>query len=144
MSPSQFPDLPAGPDADLSCTKGSPTGQISLLVNLLSNVIHALVPRPVIFVFAALLFAPTLATSQYANPSRGLSLAGIGHDRDCCIGKPVAKVEIEAAVLVRRCPGECAGQALPFRRVVWELAEGEKVERPVVGETNRRRRNAIQ
>ena len=38
-------------------------------------------PRLITFALSALLFAPTLASSQYANPSRGLSLAGIGHDR---------------------------------------------------------------
>lgn len=27
------------------------------------------------------MLGPTLASSQYANPSRGLSLAGVGHDR---------------------------------------------------------------
>lgn len=48
---------------------------------MLRNIILAFVSRLITFVFAALLLAPTLASSQYANPSRGLSLAGIGHDR---------------------------------------------------------------
>ena len=50
---------------------------------MLRNVILAFVPRFVTFAsaIAALVLAPSPASSQYANPNRGLSLAGIGHDR---------------------------------------------------------------
>ena len=37
--------------------------------------------RLVTFAFAALMLAPALAASQYARPSGGVSLGGIGHDR---------------------------------------------------------------
>ena len=70
-----------GSDANPSCTRSSPAGQISCSRTLLHNVIRSVVPRLVTLVFAALMLAPALASSQYANPSGGLSLAGVGHDR---------------------------------------------------------------
>jgi len=50
---------------------------------VLRNVILAFVPRLITFasVIAALMLGASTASSQYANPSRGLSLAGVGHDR---------------------------------------------------------------
>jgi protein-disulfide isomerase len=73
--------LLTGPDADSSCTRSSPTGQISLLENPAPNLIRPFVPRLVPLAFAALMVAPALASSQYANPGGGVSLAGVGHDR---------------------------------------------------------------
>jgi hypothetical protein len=61
---------------------------------------------------------------------------GFGDHRNCCIGEPVAEVEVEAAVLVRRRAGEGTRQSLASRAVIGQLAEGEELC-AVPGKANR-------